>query len=217
MIDVAIYGAGGLGSEVQDILLQGGRYRPVVFLDSDTAKHGTVVAGLPVQGGLERVDELLRAGIRHIVVAIGDNVTRAAYAETLQAHGMELISAIHPLASISPSATLGRHVIIGPRANICVHARLGPHTVVSAGALTEHDNVIGVGAFIGPAVRLAGTVKVEDFATVEIGASVIPGRTVGRGARVKAGSVVIRDVPPNAVVSGVPARVARSAPPALKS
>ena len=207
MDDVAIYGAAGFGGEVQDILQQGGRYRPVMFLDSDPATHRTVVGGLPVRGGLEQVDALWRAGLRRIVVAIGDNVTRAAYAETLQVHGMELISAIHPLASLSPSARFGQHVIIGARATICVHAHVGPHAVLSPGAIAEHDNVIGVAAFIGPAVRLAGTVTVDAFATLEIGATVIPGRRIGCGARVKAGAVVIRDVPPRMIVAGVPADV----------
>jgi len=40
---------------------------------------------------------------------------------------------------------------------------------------------------------------------VGIGASVIPGRRVGRGARVEPGAVVIHDVPADATVSGVPA------------
>ncbi len=205
MEDVAIYGASGLGCQVQDILYQAGHYRPVVFLDSDPRKHGTTVGGLPVEGGLARVEILRRAGVRGIIVAIGDNLTRAAHAETLQTHGMTLISAIHPLASISPSAQIADHVIIDARATVCVHVRIGRHTVLSAGAIAEHDNVIGVGVFLGPAVRLAGTVTVGDFARIEIGATVIPGRTVGQGAVVKAGAVVIRDVPATMAVGGVPA------------
>lgn len=204
METVVIYGAGGLGCQVLDILRQAARYRPVGFLDSDPAKQGTVVADLPVRGGLEQIDGLRQAGVGGVVVAVGDNVG-AALAETLQAHGLKLVSAIHPLANISPSARLAEHVIVGPRVTICVHTRVGSHTVLSAGAIAEHDNVIGRGVFLAPAVRLAGAVTIEDFATVEIGASVIPGRRVGRGARVEAGAVVIRDVAPNSTVSGVPA------------
>jgi len=205
MDDVVIYGAGGLGCLVQDILQQGGRYRPVAFLDSNPELHGRMVAGLRVQGGIEEVDRLLRSGISHAIVAIGDNVSRVALAEKLRARHMQLISAIHPLASLSPSAVVAEHVIVGPRAIVCVHARIGPHSVLSAGAITEHDNVIGKGAFLEPAVRLAGHVTVADFAAIGIGACVIPGCHVGRGARVVPGAVVIRDVPPNAIVAGIPA------------
>lgn len=206
MKDVIIYGAGGFGCLVQDILQQGHQYRPVVFLDSDPGKHGRVVNELPVKGGAEQIDELRAAGIARVIVAIGDNVARVALAETLRARGLELISAIHPLASVSPSAQIGAHVIIGPRATVCVHARIGPHSVLSAGAIAEHDNVIGQGVFLQPAARLAGTVTVEEFAIIGIGAAVIPGRRIGRGASVEPGSVVIRDVPANTTVSGIPAR-----------
>lgn len=206
MDEVVIYGAGGLGQEVCDILLQAGTLRPVGFLDSDPARHGTHVAGLAVLGGLEQAVKLQRLGIDHIVVAIGDNGTRAAHAETLRALGLTLASAIHPLASVSRSVNLGEHVIIGARATLCVHGHVGSHAILSAGVIAEHDHEIGVAAFLGPAVRLAGGVTLGDFARLEIGATVIPGRRVGRGATVQAGAVVIRDVPPEAVVSGVPAQ-----------
>lgn len=205
MVDVVIFGAGGLGSLVQDILLTGGRHRPVAYLDSDPVKHGQVVNGLPVRGGMEQVDVVRQAGLERVIVAVGDNAARVSLAEALAARGMRLVSAIHPLASLSLSARIAEHVIIGPRATVCVHARIGPHSVLSAGVIAEHDNVIGRGVFLHPAVRLAGGVHVDDFAVVGIGASVIPGRRVGRGARVEPGAVVIHDVPADATVSGVPA------------
>ncbi len=205
MDDVVIYGAGGLGCLVHDILLQGTDYRPVAFLDSNAAKHGQTVMGLPVRGGAERIAQLLSEGIRGVVVAIGDSVTRVALAETLAARGLRLMSAIHQSASIAPSATLGEHLIIGARVTICVHAHIESHTVLSAGAIAEHDNHVGRGVFLYPAVRLAGAVTVGDFATLGIGATVIPGRRVGRGARVAPGAVVIHDVPPNTTVGGIPA------------
>lgn len=205
MVDVVIYGAGGLGSLVQDILLTAGRYRPVAYLDSDPAKHGQVANGLLVRGGSDQVDALRQEGVERAIVAVGDNRTRVELAENLIAHGMRLVSAIHPLASLSLSAQIAEHVIIGPRATVCVHARIGPHSVLSAGVIAEHDNVIGQGVFLHPAVRLAGGVEVEDLAVVGIGASVIPGRRIGHGACVEPGAVVIHDVPPGVTVSGVPA------------
>jgi maltose O-acetyltransferase len=50
-------------------------------------------------------------------------------------------------------------------------------------------------------------VVIEDFAWLGSRAMVLPGVTVGKGAVVAAGAVVTRDVPPYAIVGGVPARV----------
>jgi sugar O-acyltransferase (sialic acid O-acetyltransferase NeuD family) len=205
MTDLVIFGAGGLGCLVLDTLLQTERYRPIAFLDSDPRKYGTAVDGLTVCGGIEQVPTLLRKGVTTAIVAIGDGHTRAQIADRLKLRGMTLASAVHPLASIAPSARLGEHLIIGPRAIICAHASIADHCVLSAGVIVEHDNRLGTGAFLHPAVRLAGGVKVDAYASLGIGACVIPYRTVGRDARVDPGAIVIRDVLPGTTVSGAPA------------
>lgn len=205
---LAIFGASGLGRLVLDTLQQADDARVVAFLDSDAAKHGRRVDGVTVLGGLAMARVLRQRGVERVIVAIGENAERVEVAARLKSAGLSLASAIHPLASVAPSAHLGEHVILGPRAIVCAHARVGPHCVISAGAIVEHDDRLGAGVFLHPAVRLAGAVTVDDGATIGIGACVIQGRRVGRGARVAPGSVVISDVPAGQVVSGVPAHPA---------
>jgi len=94
----------------------------------------------------------------------------------------------------------------------------------SAGGLT-----IGARVGIGPGVRILTSahrldqtdkpildspidfapVVIEDHGDVGVGAVLLPGVTIGRGAQVGAGAVVVEDVPAYAVVAGVPARVVR--------
>jgi len=50
-------------------------------------------------------------------------------------------------------------------------------------------------------------VKIEDWADIGVNAVILPGVTVGKGSQVGAGAVVTKDVPPFAIVAGVPARV----------
>ncbi|MFH1312883.1 MAG: acyltransferase [Candidatus Eisenbacteria bacterium] len=49
-------------------------------------------------------------------------------------------------------------------------------------------------------------VRIEDDCDIGIGAVILPGVTVGKGAIVGAGAVVTRDVEPYSIVAGVPAR-----------
>ena len=67
-----------------------------------------------------------------------------------------------------------------------------------------------------------GKITLETGCWIGAGAIILEGVTIGRGAVVAAGSVVTGDVPPFAVVKGVPARIARfrrgfSGPQALRS
>jgi len=57
-----------------------------------------------------------------------------------------------------------------------------------------------------------GEVVIEDHADLGVGAVVLPGVRIGRGAQVGAGAVVSKDVPAYAVVAGVPAVVLRERP-----
>jgi serine O-acetyltransferase len=96
-------------------------------------------------------------------------------------------------------------------------ARLGPGLFIDHGM----GMVIGETAEVGEnvtllqGVTLGGTsLKREkrhptlgDNVVVGAGAKVIGGFRIGEGSRIGAGSVVVREVPPNSVVVGVPGRV----------
>lgn len=54
---------------------------------------------------------------------------------------------------------------------------------------------------------VGGTTIIEDYAWIASRATLLPGIKIGRGAVVAACSVVTKDVPPLAIVAGVPAKV----------
>ncbi|WP_347351514.1 acyltransferase [Intrasporangium sp.] len=87
--------------------------------------------------------------------------------------------------------TLGRRLKMGPRCMFITNDHPVPadHQTFSEIRGTNRPIVVGDDVFIG-----AGSI-------------ILGGVTIGRGAAVGAGSVVVRDVPPGAVVVGAPARV----------
>ena len=67
---------------------------------------------------------------------------------------------------------------------------------------------------LGPAGRRSGSlqslpVKIGDGAWLGARCTILPGVSIGEGAAVAAGAVVTKDVPPNTLVAGVPAKVVR--------
>ncbi|AGA59239.1 putative nucleoside-diphosphate sugar epimerase [Thermobacillus composti KWC4] len=67
-----IVGAGAAGTMVARQLLQpGSELRPVAFVDDDPAKHKLDILGLPVLGGIDRIERIAREKrIENIVIAI---------------------------------------------------------------------------------------------------------------------------------------------------
>jgi UDP-perosamine 4-acetyltransferase len=207
---VVIVGAGGHGKVVLDILRAAGQFKPVGFLDADPALTDSYVAGLPVLGSINAVATLRRQRVRRAVVAIGDNRTRAQYAALLVEQGIELVNAIHPTAFVSPTATLGRNVVVAARAAVGTEARLADSVIVNTSAVVDHECDLGEAAHVCPAAALAGRVRVGRGAFIGAGARVIQCRTVGEYSTVGAGAVVIRDVLDETTVVGVPARAVRA-------
>lgn len=204
---VVIIGAGGHGRVVLDIVRATGRYTPAGFIDADAARAGSTFAGLPVFGPIHLLPRLLKQqNVTHAIVAIGDNRARARYAELVRANGMELASAIHPSAVVSPNAVLGRNICVCPNAVIQTDARIGDSAIINTAAVVEHECVLGEAVHVAPGALLAGRVEVGDGAFLGLGARVIPCMKIGAHATVGAGAVVIEDVPPDATVVGVPAR-----------
>ena len=60
---------------------------------------------------------------------------------------------------------------------------------------------------ISPKAALAGNILVKKGAQIGLGANLIQGITIGENAIIGAGSVVLKDVPANAVVVGNPGRI----------
>lgn len=124
-------------------------------------------------------------------------------------------------ARIEPGAIIRDRVEIGDRAVIMmgaiinIGAVIGEDTMIDMGAVLGGRATVGRRCHIGAGAVLAGVVEpasatpvvVEDEVLIGANAVVIEGVHIGRGAVIAAGSVVIEDVPENAVVAGVPGRV----------
>lgn len=123
--------------------------------------------------------------------------------------------------NIRESNSIGDDVSIGTLSVVEHHVRIGNRVRIHSQAFIPEFSVLEEGCWVGPNVvltnakypgspgakaALAGPI-VRAGARIGANATVLPGVEIGANAIVGAGAVVVRDVPPGAVVVGNPARV----------
>jgi acetyltransferase-like isoleucine patch superfamily enzyme len=128
--------------------------------------------------------------------------------------------------AIDDNTKIGTFVEVQKNAFIGKNCKIQSHTFICEGVTIEDDVFIGHGVtFINDtfprATKAGGGLQTEaDWrvemtlvkkgATIGSGATILSNVTIGENAIVGAGSVVTKDVSPNTIVAGNPARVVRS-------
>jgi phosphonate metabolism protein (transferase hexapeptide repeat family) len=105
---------------------------------------------------------------------------------------------------------------IGKFCNVAAAVRLNPTNHPLNGASLHHFTYRSLSYHLAAeddpevfAWRRAHRVTIGDDVWIGHGAIVLPGRSIGTGAAIGAGSVVTKDVPDYAIVAGNPARIIR--------
>jgi acetyltransferase-like isoleucine patch superfamily enzyme len=113
-------------------------------------------------------------------------------------------------AARSDKLVIGRGTYVNRNTIFDVHERLevGRNCMIGPGCyLTDANHGMAPGEPVGAHPMTTGPVILEDNVWLGAGVIILSGVRVGRGAVVGAGAVVTSDVPANAKVAGVPARV----------
>jgi acetyltransferase-like isoleucine patch superfamily enzyme len=106
--------------------------------------------------------------------------------------------------------TVGDHTFIGAGTEIDVlqAITIGAHTLLAPNVfITDHTHNTAAGVRLDEQGSRSAPVTIGSDAWIGTRSVIMAGVTIGDGAVVGAGAVVTKDVPPNAVVAGVPARV----------
>ena len=126
--------------------------------------------------------------------------------------------------SIGDETRVGSFVEIQKNATIGARCKIQSHTFVCEGVAIEDEVFVGHGVMfindLDPRAAADGRPQTEaDWsvlptrvgrgASIGSGAVILGGVTIGPGALIGAGAVVTKDVAPNTVVAGVPARMTR--------
>jgi sugar O-acyltransferase (sialic acid O-acetyltransferase NeuD family) len=204
-----VFGAGGFGREVAWLAEQAwGERVEIRFLVDRPEYLREPVNGIPVElaSGIEPGDDA------RFLVALGDPAARQAAALALAARGMRPATLVHPRVEMSRFVDVGPGTVVCANSVLTCNLVLGAHVQVNLACTIGHDAVIGDFSTLSPGVNISGCVHLESGVFVGTNACIINGKSgsplrIGEGAVIAAGACVTKDVPPHALVAGVPAVV----------
>lgn len=197
-----VYGAGGHGESVIDLIRAVGGYDIVGVIDDGRAP-GDGVLGVEILGGGERLLSLRRQGIglaANAVGGIGGIGSRVAVFDRLRSAAFECPALVHPTAFVEENATLSMGVQIFPHAYVGSQAELGYGVIVNTAAVVSHDCQLADFVNVAPGALLAGAVRIGEGTLIGMGVTVNLEVEIGAGARVGNSAVIKRAVPPGMVV-----------------
>jgi acetyltransferase-like isoleucine patch superfamily enzyme len=138
--------------------------------------------------------------IRWLGIHHPDNRTRKIFYELTKVEiGADTVINMNFIVSdgYQPLLKIGQRVAISP--NVTVICESAPN-----------NSELQMVEYVRQTLIVDKPVVIEDDVWIGANAVILPGVTVGRRAIIAAGAVVARDVPPEVIVAGVPARVIRS-------
>lgn len=210
MKDLVLVGAGGTSGDVLAILeavnRAAPRYRCVGLLDDAPALAGGRRFGLPILGAIAAGSASEGVGF---VDCLGSPGSYRRREEIVRASGLapeRFETVAHPSAWLASSARVGIGCVLYPNAVLLSDVSLGGHVTVLANTVLNHEAEVGDYSILASGVNVSGRVRIGRGCYIGCGASLREGIRVGDGALVGMGAVVVRDVPPGAVVAGCPAR-----------
>lgn len=205
-----IIGAGSYGLVYLSYLREAG-VEIAGFIDDNTELHNTMIDGVPVLGGKDLLPTLRKShGIEAVYCPIGNNKVRVKLLLLARELGYKTPGYIHPSVVVSPNAVVGEGVYILPNSSIMPYTKLGDFTMISIGVNVAHHATLDRGVFLSNGCNFGALVKAGEYAYCGMGSTIMSGiGSIGRNTLIGAGTVVVKELPDDVVVAGVPAKILR--------
>ncbi|KLU64358.1 UDP-N-acetylbacillosamine N-acetyltransferase [Desulfosporosinus acididurans] len=203
-----IYCAGGVGREVCDIAerinTQSPKWEEICFIDDTINADSFYGKKLFSYNNFQKIFSPESA---IIVIANGEPASRETLSSKVISDGYRLASVIDYSAVISPSARLGKGIIIYPFVCVSSNVQINNNTLIYNHSTVAHNSVIGNNTVLSIGATIAGNCSVSDNCFIGAGAVIRENVQIGSWSIIAMGSVVSHSLPPNGIYMGNPAKM----------
>jgi sugar O-acyltransferase (sialic acid O-acetyltransferase NeuD family) len=206
MQKLLIIGAGSVGKFIAYNIDQFNQSFEIMgFLDDDISKHNTIIAGFPVLGPVERLQEFSGKGIA-IVWGIAFPSVKKKLFDKYRHLAFDFPNFIAKDAWVSEAVAFGKGCIVYPGTAINYETVVADFVVINMNCSLGHNCTIQSFSSLAPGVNLGGNTAIGNCVEMGIGVSTVQGIAIGDSATVGGQAMVVSNVGNADVVVGIPAK-----------
>jgi len=203
---LCIYGCGGLGREIADLAYRLNKWEQIVFVDDNIVSR--MVNEVKVYM-LEEVLEYFDNNDLEFIVSNGEPCIRKLLYDKLRHRNLKCTNVIDPQFTLSRFSSISEGTIIHTGAVITCNVQIGLGCLINKHVVIGHDVTIGDFCVLSPNATIGGNVNIGNTCYIGSGAIIRNGITIGENSIIGMGAVVLKDVAPNSVMVGNPAKFLR--------
>lgn len=201
-----IIGAGSVGKFVAYNINQFTESFEIIgFLDDDISKHNTVIAGFPVLGPVDKLQEFSGKGIA-IVWGIAFPSVKKKLFDKYQNLAFDFPNFIARDAWVSEAVGFGKGCIVYPGTAINYETNIDDFVVINMNCSLGHNCTIKSFSSLAPGVNLGGNTSIGSCVEMGIGSSTVQGISIDDNATVGGQAMVIVNVNRGEMAVGIPAK-----------
>jgi sugar O-acyltransferase (sialic acid O-acetyltransferase NeuD family) len=206
MKTLCIYGCGGQGRDIAELALKNNTWDEIVFVD-DNLKENIVndfkvytLEDILIQYSKEQME---------FIISIGEPFIRKAKYEVLERYKLKLAILNDLDVYTTRKTTVEEGCILHHGVVVSSNTSIGKCSFINKNSVIGHDVIIGDFCVVSPSVTIGGFTSIGSNSYLGSGAIIRNGINIGENSIVGMGSVVLKDVEPNSVVAGNPAKFLR--------
>jgi acetyltransferase-like isoleucine patch superfamily enzyme len=194
---------GGLGAtQVLDILKGEPARKAVAILDDNASLWGKNYFGVPVIGGIGRMESLYKNKMfDSAIIAISTSVpARTKFRLLCQSLNIPMANAIDGTSRISIDVTIGTGNVICAFCHFGVGTVVGDNNFFSAYNSIDHHCTVGSDSSTGPGCMVSGIVTLGSRLRFGTGIFVEPYLEIGDDVQIASGAIILKSIPPRHTV-----------------